>query len=319
MQSHSSHVSREQYALDLAALIKALLRAAFILIFTTLLGGAAGYGLSYLQTPKWRVSAQFDAPTVAELGNYYALLSTYNLLNGGEPISYKLIKDEKGTFVLAPESNNQSSAQAVERSYAEFKRQLTSTDTLHAYLNGNELIKRKAIATNQSEVVLMQKVAAQFQFQAASRSVAQDSISYLGDNAAEGAQLISGFLHFANLRARESLNNELITRWKVLFQQIKQAAEGNLGVIQQGSEIARQDWQGKLAMMRAVQPLDNQLQAYRLTHSPSTPLAPSSPNRPVWATIGALSGLLLALFGLTLVRLSRQKNLRNPHNQYEQN
>lgn len=319
MQSQSSHVTREQYALDLAELIKALLRAAFVLILSTFLGAAAGYGLSYLQPPKWRVSAQFDAPTVTELGNYYTLLSTYNLLNGGDPISYKLIKDEKGSFALAPESNNQSSAQAIERSYAEFKRQLASADTLQAYLNGNELIKRKAIATNQSEVVLMQKVATQFQFQVANRSVAQDTLSYVGDNATEGAQLISGFIHFANLRARESLNNELITRWKVLFQQTKQAAENNLGAIQQGSEIARQDWQGKLTMMRAVQPLDNQLQAYRLTRSPTTPLAPSSPNRPIWLTIGALSGLLLALFGLTLVRLSRQKTLRNPHNQNEQN
>ncbi|RPE90996.1 transporter [Frederiksenia canicola] len=229
------------------------------------LGAAVGFGLAEIQTPQWRTTAQFDQPTVQELGNYYALASTYHLVSG--------------------EKIDQFDQWLSEKSYGEFKRNLTSPDVIKQFL---------------TEKMQPEQLINAFQFDAKTQQL------HLTLSHRETAKpLLDEFIQYANLRSRAALNGELISQWKVLFQQVKTAAETNLGAIQNGSHIAAQDWNGKLTLMKSVQPLDNQLIAYRLVQRPSVPVQPHSPIRNLWMMIGAASGLLLGLFSLSLASFRR--------------
>lgn len=127
----------------------------------------------------------------------------------------------------------------------------------------------------------------QFRFEK-DMATSADNVSLIAENAEEAQKLLADFIPLVNTQARDKLNADLIAKWKVLFQQIKTASELNING-KQGS----QDWAAKLQMMRSVQPLDNQLTAYRLVKSPSVPLKSESPDPPILADDWALSGLLL--------------------------
>lgn len=226
------------------------------------LGAAVGFGLSHLPKTQWRASAQFDLPTVSELGNYYSLASTYLLLQGDSQANH----DQR----------------LSEKSYAEFKRNLLSPDLQRAFF-------REKVAD----------YALQFDDKT-------QRLSLTLDNPNQVEPLLNAFVEQANKRSRVVLNGELIDKWKVLFQQVKSAAEHNLGAIQLGSQVAQQDWSGKLKLMKSVQPLDDKLTAYRFIESPVTPQSPHSPDKWLWAMIGAVAGLVLGLFRLSLSSFHRQ-------------
>lgn len=234
-----------------------------VLILTACIafGAGAGWGLAGTQKPQWRATAQFEQPTVLELGNYYALASTYALVSGNKMDNFDKALSEK--------------------SYAEFKRQLLSADVEKAFF-----------AEKSADYAL--------QFDDKTQRL------HLTLNSAEMAKpLLDEYLQFANLRTRAILNGELIEQWKVLFQQVKNAVENRLGAIQTGEQIAAQDWNGKLNLMKSVQPLDDKLIAYRLLQSPSVPSQPHSPDKLLWLMIGAASGLLFGLFCLSLLTFRR--------------
>ncbi|QLB18251.1 LPS chain length-determining protein [Mannheimia granulomatis] len=254
-----------------------------VILLLTAIGAAVGYGASYSQTEKWKVTAQLEQPAVPDLGNYYSLLSTYTFLN----------------------TNNQEAnlqKDVVAEVYAEFKRNLTSADLLQNYLAQTEAVKLKAQLENKSATMMASQLATQFSFEKDS-AVSADTFSLISENPEEAQKLLNEFILLANLQAREKLNADLIAKWKVLFQQIKAAAELNLGAKQ-----STNDWSAKLQMMRSVQPLDNVLTTYRLVKSPSIPLNPISPDRWFWLMIGALSGLVIG-FILSFAVKARKSQL----------
>lgn len=253
-----------------------------VVLLLTAIGAAAGYGLSYSQTEKWKVTAQLEQPVVPDLGNYYSLLSTYSFLNTNSQDA-NLQKD------------------VLDEVYTEFKRNLTSADLLQNYLAQTEAVKLKAQLENKSPAMMASQLAAHFSF-AKDPAISADNFSFVSENPEEAQKLLSEFILLANSQAREKLNADLIAKWKVLFQQIKAAAELNLGA-KQGNPA--QDWNGKLQMMRSVQPLDNTLTTYRLVKSPSIPLSPVSPERWFWLMVGALSGLILGFMLSFAVRAKK--------------
>ncbi len=299
----------QQYSLDLAKFAKLILRNGLILLISLILGAAVSWGLASLQTPTWKATAQFDKPKVQQLGNYFNLFATYQFLNGGDPISYKLLKDEKGSFSLAPEVTTKAEESAADTAYNEFKRSLTSPDVLQLYLTQVELVKQNAKAQNKPIATVAQEYAKQFAFQQATKSVPVDRFSVTSTNPEEASQLLAGFIWFANEQSKITLYEELTVKWKALHQQIQAAVETKLGATQQAGQIVAQDWQGKLNMMTNVSPLDNKLNAYRLIKAPSVPQSSDSPNKSFWLLIGALSGLLggIALVSLLTI-FSRKKN-----------
>lgn len=297
----------KQYSIDLFGFLKMVLRHFIILLFCIGLGAGLGWGGSSLITPKWRAIAQFDAPTVPELGNYFSLFSTYQLLSGADHMAYKLVKEDNSHLVLTPEMTDSAESLAIEKSYNEFKRMLTSPDVLQQFLQQNDTVKQLAATQNMPVILLSQTLAEQFFFQPATRSMPVDRMNLVLENPEQASQLLTEFISFANLKARESLNAELIQKWKTLFIQVKNAAEMNLGAMQQGSHIGQQDWKGKFSMMRAVQPLDDELVAFRYIKTPTVPLTPDSPKKLLWLMIGTLSGFLLGIAVIVMLNLARAK------------
>ncbi|WP_044024196.1 transporter [Actinobacillus ureae] len=272
------------------------------LIFTTAIGVGAAFSLTQLQTPVWKSVAQFDQPRVLELGNYYALYSTYSFLNSGDNVTYHVLKDDKSALSLAPAVSQKAEELAAQAAYEEFKRNLTSVDVLVNFLAQTETVKLKVQLENKPIAVMAQQMATQFVFDNASKRQPADRLSVSSVNPEEAQQLLSQFIAFANQQTKQTLNAELIAKWKILFQQVKTAAEIKLGATQQGNQIAAQDyWNGKLVLMRSAQPQDDKLVAFRFVKAPNVPLSPHSPNQSLWLMIGGLSGLL---FGIVLVSFS---------------
>lgn len=266
-----------------------LLYRFLVIILFAGIGAGSGFGLSYLQTEKWEVSAQFEQPTIPDLGNYYNLYSTYNFLNTNN------------------QDNQAAQKQVVEQAYDEFKRHLTSADLLQDYLMQTESVKLKAQVEKKTAVQVAAEIVEQFELQKKSATSA-DSVSLISDTPEDAKKLLSDFILLANSKAREKLNGDLIAQWKVLFGHIKTASELNLN----GKEN-NQVWAAKLQMMRSVQPLDNNLNAYRLVKSPSVSLKPISPDRLFWLMIGALSGLVVGfMLSFTVKSKKTQAVIQEP-------
>jgi lipopolysaccharide biosynthesis protein WzzE len=293
-----------EYRLDFGEMFKALGRKFVPLALCTAVGAGIGFASSYAKTPIWRATAQLDAPTLSELGNYYNLRSTYNFIAAHN--TYQIVKDEKGVLSLAADKTSRAETAAIEESYTEFKRNLRSADVLHNFLLQSERIKLRAQAENLPIAEVASKMASRFSFQNASLSVPAERLNVQSENPEEAYHLLSEFIEFANKATRQTLNSDLITQWKVLFQQVKQAAELNLPNTPQSGANAP-SWAGKLAIMKNVQPFDDKLQAYRFVKSPSSPTAPIAPKRQFWAMIGGLSGLLCGVFGFSFARLFRKE------------
>lgn len=297
---------QQQQYINQNAFFKRLCKGAATLILTTVIGVGGALGLTYLQTPMWKLVAQFEQPKVSELGNYYALYSTYHFLNGGDNVTYHVL-DDKGMLSLVPTVSQKAEELAVQGAYTEFKRNLASADLLVNFLAQTELVKLKAQLENQPITVMAQQMAKQFAFESGSKNQPSDRLSVLSDDPEETSQLLSQFIAFANQQTKQTLNAELITKWKVLFQQVKTAAEIKLGATRQGHQIATQDWKGKLALMRSVQPLDDKLVAFRFVKAPNIPFSPHSPNQSLWLMIGGLSGLLLGIMLISFSGLFSRK------------
>lgn len=252
-----------------------------IVILLTAIGTAAGWFISHQQKAVWRSSAQFDAPTISELNNYYNLATTYALVQNGNTENLATI--------------------LVNKSFAELKRNLKSEDVAKNFVAQSERLKKEAEARGLSLGKTIDMFTKSLSFEDKSNTV-----HLVWDSADNAQQLLSDFVDFVTLQTRLTLNQELIDKWKVLFQQIKVATETNLGPIQAGSQVAQQDWNGKLNIMKSVQPLDNKLQAFRWLKKPELAASPYSPNAFSWALLGGILGLIISLFLISVVAISRR-------------
>lgn len=229
----------------------------------TLLGVGGGYFYAQSQAPLWQASAVFSAPKIQDVGNYASLFNTYQLVqNDGraEPNIEKIIS---------------------ENSYAEFKRVLVGTDVRKQFLSQNAIVRQIAEVHYLPLDQLVNQLADKLHFDEAGNTL---SIALV--NPDQAVKLLEQFIVFSQTQARNNLNEDLIAKWKFLFQNVKQSAEANLG----------EGWQAKLNLMRSVQPLDGKLVPYHLVQKAVAGTKPTLPEQLGMALgIGGVLGFLLGL------------------------
>lgn len=255
----------------------------FTLLFVGL-GLLAGYFYAFSQPAQWKVSTQFEPPRVAELGNYYSLYNTYSIVQNDGRTDPNL---EQTTTQL---------------SFIEFTKSLGSTEAAQAFLSENALVKQMAAAYYQSPAQTAKQLAGSLRFDSAS-----NTLSVVVTNPEQGVQILNEYIAHRTEQVRTNLNTDLISKWKVLFQNVKQSAEANLG----------QTWQAKLNLMRSVQPLDNALVPYRFVNKPLASPDPELPRMLYLAlAIGGGIGLFLSILvalALFYVRRSNRAALQAVH------
>ncbi len=252
-----------------------------IFLFLTALLALGGYAGSYLVNPLWTAEAEIAPPTTDGLGNYSSLFSMYQLISG-EP---------------------QQASKATDMVYQEFKRQLSAYDNIYAFWQSSEYYKQQLTGNHQADsALLLQLINRIHVAQETAREPLRISIAL--ENPKQAAELLTAFIQQTNDTTRAVVYNELISQWKILFNQINTATQLNLGQTEQHSD--GQDWQGKLNMMKSVTALDNTLVAYRYTKTPSQPVDADYPNRVLWAVIGAGIGIVLGLLIVLLTPAKRE-------------
>lgn len=253
-------------------------RLGFLSFFVSLLCAVIGAGIGAFfaqHLPHYvKVSARFEAPKIADLGNYYSLLQTYTLVQN----------DGKTTPTL-----EQS---AVETAYAEFQKALAAPDVKRAFLANHPTVKQIAEVYHQPVEPFAEVLAEKLVFDLPSNTLRFSLV-----NPTQATQVLNDFIALHTDRTRQLLNNDLISKWKFLFQSVKQSADANLGEI----------WHAKLKMMLSVQPLDNQLTPYRFQQTVlAEKQSPFSEAFIYKLLIGGGLGLLLGLFiSLIFSRASR--------------
>ncbi|WP_048736642.1 LPS O-antigen chain length determinant protein WzzB [Necropsobacter massiliensis] len=252
-----------------------------ILLFLTALLALGGYAGSYSVNPLWTAEAEIAPPTTNELGNYASLFSMYQLISG----------------------EHQHASKAADMAYQEFKRQLSAYDNINAFWQHSEYYKQQLTGNHQTDGALLRQLMRRVQV---TQETAQTPlrISIALENPKQATELLTAFIQQTNDVARTVVYNELISQWKILFNQINTATQLNLG--QTGQHTDGQDWQGKLNMMKSVTALDNTLIAYRYTKTPSQPVHADYPNRALWAAIGAGVGIVLGLLIILLLPTKKE-------------
>lgn len=243
------------------------LRLVFIFCLTLIAAVIGGY-VATLQPQKTLVEAQLEKPNVAELNNYFSLLTTYRLVN---------------------DENKMSDEQITDLVYQEFVKQLSSQSLLKEYLQQQSLITNLALYNAIPVEQQLQQLINDFVIQQ------QNGILYISwlnpiANNQLAQQLITGWIQQANIQAKQLLYADLVHKWKTLFQQVKLAADNNLA----------ESWKGKLQIMLSVQPLDDKLVAYRYLQQPQANQTGLTYQRLLAPTliaggIGLLVGLLFSL------------------------
>ncbi|AGH39271.1 hypothetical protein F542_2650 [Bibersteinia trehalosi USDA-ARS-USMARC-188] len=231
-------------------------------------GAGAGYWHATSQPQQWKATAKFEAPKVADLGNYFSLLSTYTLVQNDGKADPNLEKN------------------VTQGAFTEFTRQLASADNRQQFLSNNAIIKQIAEVHNKPLNEVVNQLSEKLQF-----NPADNSLSFALVNPTQSVQVLNEFIALTTEQSRKVLNDDLVAKWKFLFQNVKQSADANLG----------ESWKGKLNLMQSVQPLDNQLTAYHFVQKPSPATKAEQPDNLTesigfGAGIGFLLGLLLTLF-----------------------
>ena len=248
----------------------------FILSFLfMIIGGGLGFAGAHFHPTKWQVSAQFEAPKMSELGNYFSLFSTYSLVSGDA--------DAVDTTKIERKATNSA--------YHEFTKILSSPAQLMAFLNQSDFVKARAKVENQT----IQQIASHFKF---SQENNLEQLTLSSFDREEVDQLFVEYIRYVNNQARQTLNNELITKWKSLFEQVKNAADAKIDV----------SWENKLKMMQSVQPLDNNLVAFHFVQQPNLVIAEEP--YVISTGIGAGFGIILSLLAMLILGAGRNKKAK---------
>lgn len=259
---------------------------AIIMIFTLVLA-IAGFGVSFLITPQWTAEATLKESDASALGNYYALNKTYQLLDGTEV------------------TQDQTISKNV---YQVFWQKLASPDNIRQFWINSDYYKQKVVNDFQQDTELLNKLSADFQFfTQETQGLKYDGIQLTLDNPKMAAELLNNYILYTNELTKQQLYQDLITRWKTLFDLVQQAATNELGTIAMKGNEVKQDWSGKLAVMKSVSKLDNQLVSYQYLTRPMQPLSPTFPNRILFLFYGALIGLMIGIIMISVVSNTKRK------------
>lgn len=240
------------------------------IVILTAAGAGTGYWYANSQPQQWKASAKFEAPKVADLGNYFSLYSTYTLVQNDGKADPGLEKN------------------ISEAAFAEFIRQIASPDSRQQFLSNNPIVKQIAEVHYKPVAEVVNQLSEKLQFDPADNSL---SLALVNPN--QATQILTDFINLNTEQSRKVLNDDLIAKWKFLFQNVKQSADANLG----------DSWKGKLNLMQSVQPLDNKLTAYHFAQKPTPATKAEQPENMKEALgIGGGIGLLLGLFFALLRR-----------------
>lgn len=253
-----------------------MFRKLLAMILLTGIGAGVGFLGAKYQPTQWQASAQFEQPRIAELGNYFSLFSTYHLI-GGDATAADMSKME---------------AKAAEASYAEFKKNIQSQEKLTQFLTNSALVKAQAKIEGVSEQTMAQQLSKHFQFTSGNNQ--PDTLSLTSFSTQEADNLFGEYLRYVNTQTKNTLNNDLIAKWKSLFQQVKSAADAKIDA----------SWENKLKMMSSVQPLDDKLVAFRFAKSPAITTAPKPYVE--WTLFGAGAGFIVGLLLVLILGSSRK-------------
>lgn len=240
------------------------------LVLLTVIGAGLGGTAAHYQPTQWQVQAQFQAPKMDALGNYFSLFSTYALVSG----------DAEAVDMSKMEHK------ATEAAFALFSQNLTANEPKIAFLSRQSSVQQRAELEGLSAQAFAQQLAQNFHTTPNGNALEVTFSSY---NLADVDNLFVEYLKAVNADTRTALNNELINKWKALFQQVKTAADAKLDA----------SWENKLNMMKSVQPLDNNLVAFSFAKQTNLSVVP----KPylIWAGLGAISGFVMGMIALILL------------------
>lgn len=232
----------------------------------TAAGAVGGYLHANNQPQQWKATAKFEAPKVADLGNYFSLYSTYTLVQN----------DGKNDPELEQKVANEA--------FSAFQRQLNSEANRKEFLSNNATVKQIAEVHNLPLAEVVNRLSDKLKF-----NETDNTVSFALVNPKQAELVLAEFIALNTEQSRKTLNDDLVAKWKFLFQNVKQSAEANLG----------ESWQGKLNLMRSVKPLDNLLRPYHLTQKPTAATKAELPedlskSLGIGGAIGLLLGLLFA-------------------------
>lgn len=239
-----------------------------IILLCAVIGAGAGFASTLRSWTKPRIESRLAIPRAMELGNYFALFGTYQLVSGAE------------------QENNDSGTQLQAEIFAEFNRTLQS-GLLAEFLIQQNTVKDWAKFQNQTADQTASEFAQMFTFSTQNGETLV-SVESPFANTDLTVRLLTDFIDFADIKTKEELYADLIYKWKVLFQQIKGAVE-NLN-----DSAAKQDWENKLKLMQSVQPLDDKLVPYRYVKVPAQ-VQQASADISAAVIIGAIIGFAVGL------------------------
>mgnify|MGYP004467129025 FL=1 len=247
-------------------------------ILLTAIGAGLGATTAHYQPTQWQAQAQFTTPKMAELGNYFSLFSTFQLVSG----------DAEAVDISKMESK------ATQTAFSIFSQNLTASEPRITFLSQQPSVQQRAELEGLSAKAYAEKLAQGFQNNVNGDSV---NVSFSSYNLADVDNLFVEYLKSVNTTTRTALNNELINKWKALFQQVKTAAEAKLDA----------SWENKLKMMQSVQPLDNNLVAFHFEKNASLNAIP----KPylIFAGLGAIAGFMMSLIALAMLNVRTKKQV----------
>lgn len=239
-----------------------MFRQLFAILICTAVGASVGYFGQQQQPTVWKAQAQFEPPKSTELGNYFNLYSTFNLV-GGNAAALDMAKLEE---------------QVAQESYSQFKRKIADTQAFTPIFANNPTVQEQSKFENRTPTDISQSLMASVKF-----NEATNELSLEAPQAAFANTLMGDYIRAANKQVKDGLNGDLIAKWQALFQQVKTAADAKIDAT----------WANKLKMMQSVQPLDDKLVAFRFVKMPT--ITAVKPDLTRWVGLGAGTGLMLGL------------------------
>lgn len=308
--------------LDVQLCFSRLWRRKLWILGFTLLGVVLAWSYAQLAPQKWVATAEIDRPNISDFSHYYQR-------------NQQLASISADTLSPPSDINAENSASAVaEQLYAQFTRQLRSTDNRRAFW---EMIIKNApqLADGKANNALeMSKRLARIRFRAGDKlKESDDTLSLQADSATKSSQLLARYIDFTNQSVITLFNRDLAVSWQIEALNLQQKIDLEQGVAKAAYETHTRQLQAevattgsseakaKLNQLQAVGPQtsDSLLQAQarlrRLQNLPletipfkswsylQSPYPPTTRDSPrtlllciMWGVVGALIGAGLALF-----------------------
>lgn len=303
---NESDKRQEIEVIDSGKFIKSLMKGTLILILFTGIFAGGGFALSYLESVMWQADAQAKPASVKQLGNFYNLYTTYQLVSSNDPLVL-VETDKQDEDKQLVNSQIQTSETPEKTVFKEFVANLRSYDVAQKFWENSTYYKQKLNGFTEHDQQLLSQLIKSIHVTTNSQDPDSINISLTLDNPKQAAELLTEYITSVGKLTKDEVYESLVVRWKTLFVQVKSAADSGLQQDQHGNIVPASLWTSKLNVMKSVTRLDNQFSSYTLTQSPTIPLTIYSPSRLLWALMGGAIGLVLGLIMITLLAMRRRE------------